>query len=46
MELEVENLFDARPDAALGDGRAAPGYGRDDQDALGRVVRLTLSHRF
>ena len=46
MELEVENLFDARPDATLGDGRAAPGYGRDDQDPLGRVVRLTLSHRF
>ena len=39
MELQVENLFDARPNAV-------PGYGRDDQDALGRVVRLTLSHRF
>lgn len=46
LELEVENLFDARPDAALGDGRAAPGYGRDDQDPLGRVFRVTASRRF
>lgn len=46
LELEVDNLFDARPDATLGDGRAAPGYGREDQDPLGRVVRLTVSRRF
>ena len=46
LELEVDNLFDARPEATLGDGRPATGYGRDDQDPLGRVVRLTVSRRF
>lgn len=46
LELEIDNLFDARPDATLGDGRAAPGYGRDDQEPLGRVVRVTVSRRF
>lgn len=44
--LELENLFDARPSARLGDGRPAPGYGRDDQDPLGREIKLTLSRRF
>lgn len=44
--LEVENLFDARPEATLGNGRPAPGYGRDDQDPFGRVLKLTLSRRF
>lgn len=46
LELQVDNLFDARPGASLGDGRPAPGYGRDNQDPLGRTVRLTLSRRF
>lgn len=46
LELEIDNLFDARPDATLGDGRAALGYGRDDQEPLGRVVRVTVSRRF
>ncbi|WP_164467386.1 TonB-dependent receptor domain-containing protein [Caulobacter flavus] len=46
LGLEIENLLDARPKARLGDGRPAPGYGRDDQDATGRVVRLTLRGRF
>ncbi|KSB90453.1 hypothetical protein AS593_13315 [Caulobacter vibrioides] len=46
ISLEIENLFDARPGARLGGGGAAPGYGRDDQDPLGRVVRLTLAGRF
>lgn len=46
LELWLDNLFDARPDATLGDGRAAPGYGRDDIDPIGRRVRLTLSRRF
>ncbi|MFN6980723.1 MAG: TonB-dependent receptor [Brevundimonas sp.] len=46
LELEIENLFDARPGARLGDGLPAPGYGRDDQDPLGRTVRLTASRRF
>lgn len=45
MELEVSNLFDARPQARIGDD-PAPGYGRDDQDPLGRTVRITLSRRF
>lgn len=46
MELEVVNLFDARPRATLGDGRPAPGYGRDDMDPIGRTLRLSLSRRF
>ena len=46
VNLEVENLFDARPEARLGDGSAAPGYGRDVQDPIGRVVRLSLQRRF
>lgn len=45
LGLEVDNLFDSRPEARVGDA-PAPGYGRDDQDPLGRVVRLTLSRRF
>lgn len=36
--LEIDNLFDARPEAALGDGRAA--HGR-----LRRSVRLSVSRR-
>lgn len=46
LELGIDNLFDARPEASLGDGRPAPGYGRDDQDPLGRTVRISLSRRF
>ncbi|MFS0741122.1 TonB-dependent receptor [Brevundimonas sp. 3P9-tot-E] len=46
LNLEVENLFDARPGAHLGDGSPAPGYGRDIQDPIGRTVRLTLQRRF
>ncbi|GAW40610.1 hypothetical protein SH203_01010 [Brevundimonas sp. SH203] len=46
LELEVQNLLDARPEATLGDGRPAPGYGRNDQDPLGRTVRISLSRRF
>jgi hypothetical protein len=46
LNLDVENLFDARREARLGDGTAAPGYGRDVQDPLGRTVRLTLQRRF
>lgn len=46
LALDVDNLFDTRPDASLGDGRPAPGYGRDDQDPVGRTVSLTLSRRF
>lgn len=46
LELEVENVFDTRPTARLGDGRPAPGYGRDDQDPVGRTIRLTLKSRF
>lgn len=44
--LEIVNVFDARPEAVLGDGRPAPGYGRDDQDPLGRALRLTVTRRF
>jgi len=46
LQLEIDNLFDARPEATLGDGRPAPGYGRDDRDPVGRLVRVTLSRRF
>lgn len=46
VELDIANLFDARPKARLADGRHAPGYGRDDQDPVGRTVRLSLKRRF
>lgn len=46
LNLEVENLFDVRPDVRLGDASPAPGYGRDIQDPVGRTVRLTLQRRF
>ncbi len=46
VDLEIENLFDSRPGARLGDGSPAPGYGRDMQDPLGRSVRLVLKRRF
>ncbi|MBI1682804.1 TonB-dependent receptor [Caulobacter hibisci] len=46
LTADVDNLLDARPRARLGDGRPAPGYGRDDRDPLGRVVRIGLAGRF
>lgn len=46
FELEMVNLFDERPRASRGDGRPASGYGRDEQDPMGRIIRLTLSRRF
>lgn len=46
VNFEVDNLFDARPGAHLGNGLPAPGYGRDIQDPIGRTVRLTLQRRF
>jgi hypothetical protein len=46
LNLDVENLFDARQEARLGDGSIAPGYGRDIQDPIGRRVRVTLQRRF
>lgn len=46
LEFEIENLFDARPEATLGDGRPAPGYARNSQDPLGRTTRISLSRRF
>lgn len=46
LEFEVMNLFDSRQTARLGDGRPAPGYGRDATDPLGRTVRVTLRSRF
>jgi len=45
LELAIANLFDARPSARLGDGRPAPGYGRDDQDPVGRTVLIILKRR-
>lgn len=46
INFDIENLFDARRSAYLGDGTPAPGYGRDVQDPLGRTVRFTLQRRF
>ncbi|MGH7026022.1 hypothetical protein [Brevundimonas sp.] len=46
LEFEIANLLDDRPLARLGDGRRAPGYGRDSQDPVGRVVRFSVSARF
>ncbi|PXA89079.1 hypothetical protein DMC25_10085, partial [Caulobacter sp. D4A] len=46
LTLDVDNLLDARPRASLGDGRPAPGYGRDDRDPIGRMVRIGLASRF
>ncbi|QYC09315.1 TonB-dependent receptor [Brevundimonas nasdae] len=46
VNLDIENLLDARREARLGDGSVAPGYGRDVQDPLGQTVRLTLQQRF
>lgn len=46
LDLEVANLLDVRPKASLGDGRPALGYGRNDQDPVGRTIRLTLKRRF
>jgi hypothetical protein len=46
LQLDIANLFDARPRARLGDGRPAPGYGRDDQDPIGRTVTVSLKRRF
>lgn len=44
--FQITNLFDERPSASLGNGIPAPGYGRDDQDLLGRSVKLSLQRRF
>lgn len=46
MQLEIFNLFNARPRASLGDGRPAPGYGRNDQDPIGRTIQISLKRRF
>lgn len=46
LNLEVENLFDARPEVRLGNGLLAPGYGRDFPDPIGRTLKLTLQKRF
>lgn len=46
VNFDIDNLFDARRQARLGDGSPAPGYGRDIQDPLGRTVRLALQRRF
>lgn len=46
VNLDIANLFDARPEARLAKGSPAPGYGRDVQDPIGRMVRVTLQRRF
>lgn len=46
LGLEIANLLDRRPHASLGDDGKAPGYGRDDQDPVGRTIRLTMRNRF
>lgn len=46
IAFELGNVLDARPSAKLGNGTAAAGYGRDEQDPLGRTVRIALKRRF
>lgn len=46
LELEISNLFDARPSARLADGRRVAGYGRDEQDPVGRTLRIGMRQRF
>ncbi|CAN7338432.1 TonB-dependent receptor [Caulobacter sp. LjRoot300] len=46
LTLGIDNLLDTRPSARLADNRAVAGYGRDDRDPLGRLVRLALAGRF
>lgn len=46
IDLMIGNLFDRRPEARLGGGRIAPGYGRYDRDPAGRIVQLRLTRRF
>lgn len=46
VTVRISNVFDARQKATLADGRAVAGFGRDDRDPLGRLIRLTLSRRF
>jgi len=44
--VDIQNLFDARPQAHLGDGRQAPGYGGNSRDPIGRTIRVSLQRRF
>ncbi len=46
LAFSIKNLFDARGDAHLGDGRPAPQYRTAGEDPAGRVVRLSLVQRF
>ena len=46
LELELTNLFDARPTAAMADGRSARGYGRYDHDPIGRTILFGIKGRF
>ncbi len=46
VSFDVDNVLDSRPKARLATGVGAPGYGRDEQDALGRLVRVTVTRRF
>lgn len=46
LALDIDNLLDTRPGAHLADGTRAPGYGRNDKDPIGRLIRLSLTSRF
>ncbi|WP_146197954.1 TonB-dependent receptor domain-containing protein [Caulobacter endophyticus] len=46
LGVDLENLLDARQQARRGDGLPAPGYGRDEQDPIGRQIRVSLRGRF
>lgn len=46
LTLAISNLFDVRQRVRLGGDRPAPGYGRDESDPLGRVLRLSLDRSF
>lgn len=46
VEMGVDNVFDARPGARLGNGRSAPSNVSEMQDPVGRIVRIALKGRF
>ena len=46
LSLDVDNLFDRRPEAVTGDGVVLPAYQQDLTDPVGRTVRLTFRKLF
>jgi len=46
LSVDIDNLFDARPEVRLGSGDRALGYGKDRLDPMGRTLSLNLRRRF